>query len=188
MPADSMDDEWAAALQEQRNAEDSSDEGGEAEEDLFAGAPDEIGDDAPLLQDDDADVDWAAALKEQKATEKPARASSPAPSPAPSPASSPAPSKAPASKPQHSAESMEMLLKIPLDISVQLGDTHLLVNDLIQLGQGSIIELNKNATSEMDLFINGKLLGRGDVIVSNEHFGIRISKIITPEQRIKSLA
>lgn len=170
MPPDNIDDEWAAALEEQRSAEQPQQESGEAEDD-FSDLPLEDREESTLLQDDDGDIDWAAALDEQKA-----QAEEPAPSTA-----------APSRQPEHNTESMDLLLKIPLEISVQLGDTHMLVNDLIQLGQGSIIELSKNATSEMELYINGKLLGRGEVVVINEHFGIRVAKIIPPEQRIKSL-
>ncbi len=164
MTADTMDDDWAAALQEQREAEQPPG-GAEAEADFVTENEDS------LLQDDDEDVDWATALEEQRETEEP-------------PAGAARPQK---QRPAHNPDSMDLLLKIPLEISVQLGDTRLLVNDLIQLGQGSIIELNKNATSEMDLYINGKLLGSGEVVVINEHFGVRIAKILTPEQRIKSL-
>ena len=90
----------------------------------------------------------------------------------------------------HEAENRELdfILDIPLELSVELGKTKMLVNDLLQLGQGSIIELNKLAGEPLEVYINRKLIARGEVVVVNEKFGVRLTDVITPIDRVKSLA
>ena len=83
---------------------------------------------------------------------------------------------------------LDFILDIPLELSVELGKTRMLVNDLLQLGQGSIIELNKLAGEPLEVYINKKLIARGEVVVVNEKFGVRLTDVITPIDRVKSLA
>ncbi|MCP4118229.1 MAG: flagellar motor switch protein FliN [Desulfobacteraceae bacterium] len=83
---------------------------------------------------------------------------------------------------------LDFILDIPLELSVELGKTRMLVNDLLQLGQGSIVELNKLAGEPLEVYINRKLIARGEVVVVNEKFGVRLTDIITPMDRVKSLA
>ncbi len=83
---------------------------------------------------------------------------------------------------------LDFILDIPLELSVELGKTRMLVNDLLQLGQGSIIELNKLAGEPLEVYINRKLIARGEVVVVNEKFGVRLTDVITPIDRVKSLA
>ncbi len=83
---------------------------------------------------------------------------------------------------------LDFILDIPLELSVELGKTKMLVNDLLQLGQGSIIELNKLAGESLEVYINQKLIARGEVVVVNEKFGVRLTDVITPIDRVKSLA
>lgn len=83
---------------------------------------------------------------------------------------------------------LDFILDIPLELSVELGRTKMLVNDLLQLGQGSIIELNKLAGEPLEVYINRKLIARGEVVVVNEKFGVRLTDVITPIDRVKSLA
>ncbi len=83
---------------------------------------------------------------------------------------------------------LDFILDIPLELSVELGKTKMLVNDLLQLGQGSIIELNKLAGEPLEVYINHKLIARGEVVVVNEKFGVRLTDVITPIDRVKSLA
>ncbi len=83
---------------------------------------------------------------------------------------------------------LDFILDIPLELSVELGKTKMLVNDLLQLGQGSIIELNKLAGEPLEVYINKKLIARGEVVVVNEKFGVRLTDVITPIDRVKSLA
>ena len=83
---------------------------------------------------------------------------------------------------------LDFILDIPLLLSVELGSTRMLVNDLLQLGQGSIVELNKLAGEPLEILINNKLVARGEVVVVNEKFGVRLTDIISPIERVKSLA
>lgn len=82
---------------------------------------------------------------------------------------------------------LDFILDIPLELSVELGNTKMLVNDLLQLGQGSIVELNKLAGEPLEVYINRKLIARGEVVVVNEKFGVRLTDIITPMERVRSL-
>ncbi len=82
---------------------------------------------------------------------------------------------------------IEFLMDIPLMISVELGRTKMLIKDLLQLGQGSVIELEKLAGEPMEIFVNNKLVARGEVVVVNEKFGVRLTDIISPTERIKQL-
>ena len=83
---------------------------------------------------------------------------------------------------------LDFILDIPLELSVELGKTKMLINDLLQLGQGSIVELNKLAGEPLEVYINQKLIARGEVVVVNEKFGVRLTDIITPMDRVKSLS
>jgi flagellar motor switch protein FliN/FliY len=89
---------------------------------------------------------------------------------------------------QKSIKDLDFLLDIPLEISVELGRTKILVNDLLQLGQGSVIELSKLAGEPLEILINQKLIARGEAVVVNEKFGVRITDIISPMERVKQLA
>jgi flagellar motor switch protein FliN/FliY len=82
---------------------------------------------------------------------------------------------------------LELILDIPLDISVELGRVKMMVNDLLQLGQGSVIELDKEVSAPVEIYINKKLIARGEVVVMEERFGIRVTDIISPLERVKSL-
>ena len=83
---------------------------------------------------------------------------------------------------------LDFILDIPLEVSVELGRTQMLVNDLLRLGQGSVVELTKLADEPMDIYVNRKLFARGEVVVVNEKFGIRLTDIISPIERVKKLA
>ncbi len=88
---------------------------------------------------------------------------------------------------QKSMKDLDFLLDIPLEISVELGRTRLIVNDLLQLGQGSVIELTKLAGEPLEILINNKLIARGEAVVVNEKFGVRITDIISQMERVKQL-
>ena len=88
---------------------------------------------------------------------------------------------------QRSIKDLDFLLDIPLEISVELGRTRILVNDLLQLGQGSVIELTKLAGEPLEILINQKLVARGEAVVVNEKFGVRITDIISLTERVKQL-
>ncbi|MEW6569714.1 MAG: flagellar motor switch protein FliN [Nitrospirota bacterium] len=82
---------------------------------------------------------------------------------------------------------IEFLLDIPLEVTVELGRTKMLIKDLLQLGQGSVVELEKLAGESMEILANNKLIARGEVVVVNEKFGVRLTDIISPTERIKQL-
>jgi len=82
---------------------------------------------------------------------------------------------------------LTLLLDIPLEITAELGRARMIVNDLLQLGQGSVIELNKLAGEPLEILVNQKLIARGEVVVVNEKFGIRLTDILSPLERIKQL-
>ena len=86
-----------------------------------------------------------------------------------------------------SMKDLDFLLDIPLEISVELGRTKILINDLLQLGQGSVVELTKLAGEPLEILINHKLIARGEAVVVNEKFGVRITDIISPMERVKQL-
>jgi flagellar motor switch protein FliN len=86
------------------------------------------------------------------------------------------------------AKEFDFILDIPLEVTVEMGRTRMLINDLLQIGQGSVIELNRMAGEPLDILINNKLIARGEVVVVNEKFGIRITDIVSPLERVKRLA
>jgi flagellar motor switch protein FliN/FliY len=84
-------------------------------------------------------------------------------------------------------KSLDLILDIPLTVTVELGRSKMLINDLLQLGQGSVIELTKLVGEPLEVLINQKLVARGEVVVVNEKFGVRLTDIITPMERVQSL-
>jgi len=82
---------------------------------------------------------------------------------------------------------IDFILDIPLQITVELGRTQILINDLLQLGQGSVVELSKLAGEPMEVLVNQKLIARGEVVVVNEKFGVRLTDIISPLERVEKL-
>ena len=82
---------------------------------------------------------------------------------------------------------MEFVLDIPLEVTVELGRTKMLINDLLKLGQGSVIELTKLAGESLDILANQKAIARGEVVVVNEKYGIRLTEVISPMERIERL-
>jgi len=93
-----------------------------------------------------------------------------------------------APRPDGQRRELDFILDIPLDVSAELGRTRLLINELLQLGQGSVVELNKLAGEPLEVFVNGKLVARGEAVVINEKFGVRLTDIISPIERVKQLA
>jgi len=92
-----------------------------------------------------------------------------------------------AAAPQDEIHNLDFILDIPLRVSVELGRTKILVRDLLQLGQGSVVELAKFAGEPLELLVNDKLIARGEVVVVNEKFGLRLTDIISPVERIEQL-
>jgi flagellar motor switch protein FliN/FliY len=85
------------------------------------------------------------------------------------------------------APNLDFILDLPLEVSVELGRARMLISELLQLGQGSVIELNKLAGEPVEIFVNQKLIARGEVVVVNDKFGIKMTDILSPMERVKQL-
>lgn len=83
---------------------------------------------------------------------------------------------------------LEYIMDVALQVAVEVGRAKMTVQDLLQLGQGSVVELHKLAGEALDVFINGKHVARGEAVIVNEKFGVRLTEIISPEARIESLS
>ena len=82
---------------------------------------------------------------------------------------------------------LDFILDIPLEISVELGRTKIPISDLLQLGQGSVIELAKMTGEPLEILVNQRLVARGEVVVINDKFGVRLTDVISPAERVKQL-
>lgn len=82
---------------------------------------------------------------------------------------------------------LNLILDIPLKVTVELGRTKMAVSELLNLTQGSVLELSKLAGEPMEVLVNGKLIARGEAVVVNEKFGVRLTDIISPSERIEQL-
>ena len=87
----------------------------------------------------------------------------------------------------HQDRNLNLILDIPLKVSVELGRTKMPVSELLNLTQGSVIELNKLAGEPMEVYVNDKLIARGEAVVVNEKFGVRLTDIISPAERVEQL-
>ncbi len=121
-------------------------------------------------------VDWAAAGLQ---------ASTPAAAPAAAAATAPASGEG--TTPGISTRNLDVLLDIPMEVSVQLGATRMQIRELLQLGQGSVVELEKMAGEPLEVLVNQRLVARGEVVVVNEKFGIRLTDVVSPAERIQKL-
>jgi len=82
---------------------------------------------------------------------------------------------------------VEFLMEMPLTLTFEVGRAKLKIGDLLSLGQGSVLELHRLVGEDLDLFVNGKLIAHGKVVVINEKFGAQLTEVITPEERIKRM-
>jgi flagellar motor switch protein FliN/FliY len=161
-------DDWAAALAEQETA-----------------APAEVG----------ADDDWGAALAEQEAADKVlAGNTAPASAATSKSASTETETRAAqifqnlsADQVQPPAKNLDLILDIPVQLNVELGRTKIAIRNLLQLAQGSVVELDGLAGQPMDVLVNGCLIAQGEVVVVNDKFGIRLTDIISPAERLHRL-
>lgn len=83
--------------------------------------------------------------------------------------------------------SLDVILDIPVSISMEVGSTEITIRNLLQLNQGSVVELDRLAGEPLDVLVNGTLIAHGEVVVVNEKFGIRLTDVISPSERIKKL-
>lgn len=136
--------------------------------------------------------DWASALAEQTAAQPPATARQ-ADSGAMAGAAAASASAAPhvfqplVDNAIEGNSDIDMIMDIPVQLSVELGRTRLTIKNILQLGQGSVVELDGLAGEPMDIFVNGYLIAQGEVVVVDEKYGIRVTDIITPSDRISRL-
>ncbi len=82
---------------------------------------------------------------------------------------------------------LDFILDIPLEITVELGRTRMLIHDLLKLGQGSVIELPKTAGETLEILANNRLIAKGDVVVMNDKYGIRLTEVISTVERLENL-
>jgi flagellar motor switch protein FliN/FliY len=125
---------------------------------------------------DSADDPWAAALEEQSEAEASSSQASPAPL-----------DKLNDEGKQRSEVNLDMVLDIPVTISMEIGRTRISIRNLLQLSQGSVVELDRLAGEPMDVLVNDTLIAHGEVVVVNDKFGIRLTDVISAAERIKKL-
>jgi flagellar motor switch protein FliN/FliY len=154
-----LDDDWAAAMAEQAQADaaaqgqDDSDQTGAAQEQAQAGA------DAPVEEEDDGAARSAQIF----------------------------PSFSDTTGKASMMQELDMILDIPVQISVEIGRAKISIKNLLQLAHGSVVELDAMAGEPMSVFVNGTLIAQGEVVVVNDKFGIRLTDIITPSERMRKL-
>lgn len=88
---------------------------------------------------------------------------------------------------EKATKNLDLIMDVPLDFSVVLGESRKTIKDILSLGTGSVVELNKMTDEPLEIYVNGKLIAEGEVVVINESFGIRITNILSKEQRVKHL-
>lgn len=132
--------------------------------------------------DNNADVgdDWAAAMNEQAESE-----ATPVEAEAPKADFQDLQEEAPSAVMME--ENIEMILDIPVTVSVEIGRSKINIRNLLKLNQGSVVELDRLAGEPMDLIVNGTLIAHGEVVVVNEKFGVRLTDVISAEERVKKL-
>jgi len=153
----SPEDDWAAALAEQT---------GQTQQSTQADGLNEMD-------------DWANAMAEQNASAATPPAAEPAPA---TEVFRPLVNEAAVGNSE-----IDLIMDIPVQLSVELGRTRLTIKNILQLGQGSVVELDGLAGEPMDIFVNGYLIAQGEVVVVDEKYGIRVTDIITPSDRLNRL-
>ena len=136
--------------------------------------------------EDEGMDDWAQALQEQKSTD--GTAGEVEPGGVLSGADAPRPFSAGAGAPEGTVSDINMVLDIPVQLSVELGRTKVPIKHILQLGQGSVVELDALAGEPMDVLVNGYLIAQGEVVVVNDKFGIRLTDVVTPSERLRRLS
>ncbi|MCE8029607.1 flagellar motor switch protein FliN [Halomonas daqingensis] len=177
------DDDWAAAMSEQEDKEPASDD------DPWAEAMAEQAAAEQGTGNGDDDDPWAEALAEQEAFESSADEAPAAATPAAAPQSAGDRVFRPLDRGKEGGapRDLEMIMDIPVKLTVELGRTKLTIKQLLELAQGSVVELDGLAGEPMDILINGYLIAQGEVVVVDDKYGIRITAIITPSERVQKL-
>ena len=131
--------------------------------------------------EDDGLADWAEALQEQKSATDNGSGHEPGGVLSGGAARPFSPQDAPATD-------INMVLDIPVQLSVELGRTKVPIKHILQLGQGSVVELDAMAGEPMDVLVNGYLIAQGEVVVVNDKFGIRLTDVVTPSERLRRVS
>jgi flagellar motor switch protein FliN len=138
----------------------------------------------PNAEDAMAD-EWAAALAESKPAESSAMTTTAVEQVSPAPFANFAATPAQATG---AGNDLSMILDIPVQLTVELGRTRIPIKNILQLAQGSVVELETLAGEPMDVLVNGYLIAQGEVVVVNDKFGIRLTDIVTPSERVRRLS
>ena len=140
-------------------------------------------DNSQMSEEDRMAAEWAAALSESKDANVASEVAAPAETVAPASFTNFAATTSPAA-----ANDINMILDIPVQLTVELGRTRIPIKHILQLAQGSVVELDALAGEPMDVLVNGYLIAQGEVVVVNEKFGIRLTDIVTPSERMRRLS
>jgi flagellar motor switch protein FliN/FliY len=141
-------------------------------------------DNSAMSEEDRMAAEWAAALNETK-TETASELAGPAEHVAPASFANFSPKAADGMAP---GNDFNMILDIPVQLTVELGRTRIPIKHILQLAQGSVVELEAMAGEPMDVLVNGYLIAQGEVVVVNDKFGIRLTDIVTPSERMRRLS
>lgn len=166
---DEMGDDWAAAMDEQAASESGA-------EDDWAAAMEE----QSATEDSSAEDEWAAALSEQGDVDPGISEDDIE--------SAPLEYLEDDSTPMDEDNpNLDVIMDIPVTIAMEVGSTEIAIRNLLQLNQGSVIELDRLAGEPLDVKVNGTLIAHGEVVMVNEKFGIRLTDVVSPSERIKKL-
>ncbi|HSV70981.1 MAG TPA: flagellar motor switch protein FliN [Methylibium sp.] len=138
---------------------------------------------ASSTEQDDMAAEWAAALEQQASSAPASEVVAAAEQVAPASFANFAPSGA-----TGAGNDINMILDIPVQLTVELGRTRIPIKHILQLAQGSVVELDALAGEPMDVLVNGYLIAQGEVVVVNDKFGIRLTDIVTPSERMRRLS
>lgn len=191
MSEEDQNDDWAAALDEQAEAEAAGSDDVGSDDDWGAALEEQ---EAAEAGDDPENDDWAAALEEQGEEDDPWGAALEEQAAIDGGLSEDDISTAPLEYLEDDATSigdenanLEVIMDIPVNIAMEVGSTEIAIRNLLQLNQGSVIELDRLAGEPLDVKVNGTLIAHGEVVMVNEKFGIRLTDVVSPSERIKRL-
>jgi len=155
---------------------------GESEDEKLAAEWEAAMDESGDSESADHEDEWAAAMKEAESIE-----GKPSDDIQSAPLESFESGPAAADMPNGVSPDLDVILDIPVTISMEVGNTSIPIRNLLQLNQGSVIELDRLAGEPLDVLINGTLIAHGEVVMVNEKFGIRLTDVVSPSERIKRL-
>ncbi len=138
-----------------------------------------------MSEEDRMAAEWAAALSESKGSNVASEVTAPAEVVAPASFTNFAPTGATTGG---AGNDINMILDIPVQLTVELGRTRIPIKHILQLAQGSVVELDALAGEPMDVLVNGYLIAQGEVVVVNDKFSIRLTDIVTPSERMRRLS